>query len=260
MNERTRVERKTTTSITQAKGETKLSLSTAYDAWMGALVDEFVDAILVGDSLAVVVQGYDTTLPVTLDEIVYHTQMVVRGTQRALIIADLPFLSYETGRDDAIRSAGRCIKEGGAQAVKLEGGRSVAETVASLTAAGIPVVGHLGVQPQAIHTLGSLEPRDDEEAASNLLADAKALEQAGIFALVLELVPASLARSVTQQLTIPTIGIGSGADCDGQIQVFHDLFQLRDSLAEGLATPFCDAGTLMRDALRHYATSVRGES
>lgn len=244
-----------------AKGERKLVLATAYDAWMGALVDEHVDGILVGDSLGVVVQGHDTTLPVTLDEMVYHTRMVTRATRRALVIADLPFLAYQASVEDAMRAAGRCVKEGGAHAVKLEGGWPVADQVAALVGAGIPVAGHLGLRPQAVHALGGLEEQGDTPgAARELLEDARALEEAGAFLLVLERIPPEVARRVTAELSIPTVGIGAGPDCDGQIQVFHDLFRLREPMVPELATPFCDAGELMRDALRRWAGDVRGTS
>lgn len=254
-------ERRTTAWMAGVKGDAKLVLATAYDAWMAALVDEFVDAILVGDSLGVVVQGNDTTLPVTLDDMVYHTRLVSRVARRALVIADLPFLTYQTSVRDAMRAAGRCLKEGGAQAVKLEGGRAMADRVEALVRAGIPVVGHLGLQPQAIHAIGSWDEQAATAAAGDeLLEDARALEGAGLFLLVLERIPPELARRVTAALSIPTVGIGAGPDCDGQIQVFHDLFHLREPIAPGLATPYCDAGELLRDALRRYAEEVRGRA
>ncbi len=253
--------RRTAAWMAGSKGRRKLVLATAYDAWMGALVDEEVDGILVGDSLGVVVQGHRNTLPVTVDEIVYHTRMVTRATRRALVVADLPFLSYQSSVGDAMRAAGRCVKEGGAQAVKLEGGWPIADRVGALVGAGIPVAGHLGLQPQAIHALGGMEEQGDTpDAARELLEDARALEEAGAFAVVLERIPAALAARVTEDLSIPTVGIGAGPDCDGQIQVFHDLFGLREPMAQGLATPYCDAGETMRDALRRWAGDVRGTS
>lgn len=252
-------ERRTTAWMRASKGERKLVLSTAYDAWMAGLVDEWVDGILVGDSLGVVVQGHETTLPVTVDDVVYHTRAVTRAARRALVVADLPFLSYQTSVEDALRAAGRCVKEGRAQAVKLEGGRSVADRVEALAEAGIPVAGHLGLQPQAVHALGGMEEQGDSPAAAReLIDDARALDEAGVFLVVLERIPAALARRVTEAIAAPTVGIGAGPDCDGQIQVFHDLFRLRDPMAPGLATPRCDAGDLMREALRGWAEDVRG--
>lgn len=253
--------RRTTSWFGEAKGRTKLVLATAYDAWMAAVVDEHVDGILVGDSLGVVVQGHENTLPVTLDEILYHARMVTRAARRALVIADLPFLTYQASVEDAMRAAGRCLKEGGAQAVKLEGGWPMADTVGALVGAGIPVAGHLGLRPQAVHALGGMDEQGDTPAAAReLLEDARSLEEAGAFLLVLERIPPELARRVTEEATIPTIGIGAGPDCDGQIQVFHDLFRLRDPMVPELATPYCDAGELMRDAVRRYAEDVRGTS
>ena len=253
--------RRTAVWMHGSKGQRKLVLSTAYDAWMAALVDPYVDGILVGDSLGVVVQGHETTLPVTLDEMVYHVRAVTRVARRALVIADLPFLSYQASLDDSLRAAGRCLKEGGAQAVKLEGGWPVADRVEALVGVGIPVAGHLGLRPQAVHTLGGMEEQGGTPAAARaLLDDARALDEAGVFLLVLERVPAELARRVTETVSAPSVGIGAGPDCDGQIQVFHDLFRLREPVVPGLATPRCDAGKMMRDALRSWAEDVRGDA
>ncbi len=250
--------RTTVTRLREMKGTRPIVMITAYDAWMASVVDDAVDAILVGDSLGIVVQGHDSTLPVTLDEIIYHCRAVARGSRKALVIADLPFLSYQASVEDAIRSGGRCLKEGGAQAVKLEGGRAVLPQVKALVEQGIPVAGHLGLTPQSIHLLGGFDEQGaSDEAAREIRESAQALEEAGIFLLVLEAVPDALARSVTGSVRVPTIGIGAGPDCDGQVQIFHDLFGLGPTLAARFARRYFDAGTGMREAVMRYAEDVR---
>lgn len=215
----------TVPDFVKAKSTRKLSVLTAYDALWARLFDETdVDALLVGDSLGMVVQGLDTTLPVTLDEMIYHAKMVTRATKRALVIVDLPFMTYQVSPTQAIESAGRILKETGASAVKLEGGEAQAETIAALHRVEIPVMAHVGMRPQSVRKFGrhSAVQRD----ADQLLADAKAAEQAGAFSIVLELIPRAIASDITRQLSIPTIGIGAGPDCDGQVLVSPDMLGL----------------------------------
>lgn len=222
-------ERVTTAYFREAKRKGRpITMLTAYDYQLAKLVDAAgIDGILVGDSLGNVVLGYDSTIPVTMDDMVHHIKAVARGVSRAMVVGDLPFLSYHLSRKESLRNAGRLIQEGGAQAVKLEGGREVAETVQAMVAAGIPVMGHLGLTPQSVHQLGGYKVQGkDEAAAKKLVADAKALEEAGVFALVLECVPAPLAKMITEMLAVPTIGIGAGPHCSGQILVTHDLLGL----------------------------------
>ena len=248
----------TTSQIREMKGSSPIVMVTAYDAWMGQVVDDAGDVILVGDSLGIVVQGGENTLTVTLDEIVYHTRLVVRGTARALIVADLPFMTYQVSVEEAVRSGGRCLKDGLAQAVKLEGGRTVVPQVRAMVGHGIPVVGHLGLTPQAVHVLGGFKAQGGSAPAAQEIVDgAKALEDAGIFMLVLEAVPGDLAKRVTDSISVPTIGIGAGADCDGQVQVFHDLFALRQTPTGDWARSYVDAGQQLREAVSRYAEEVR---
>ncbi|MDP3769102.1 MAG: 3-methyl-2-oxobutanoate hydroxymethyltransferase [Dehalococcoidia bacterium] len=232
---------------------------TAYDCPSARLVDEAgADVILVGDTLGMVVLGYDTTIPVTMEEMLHHVKAVTRGAKRALVVADLPFMSYQTGPEDALRNAGRFLKEAGAQAVKLEGGASVSETVRRLVDAGIPVMGHIGLTPQSLHQFGGYKVQGKTpQAAVRLMNDALALEQAGAFAIVLELVPAPLARLISQRLRVPAIGIGAGPDCDGQVQVFHDLLGLFEGFAPKHARRYAEVGDQIRDAFAAYAADVR---
>ena len=237
----------------------KVPMLTAYDYTSARIVEEAgVPLILVGDSLGQVVLGYDSTIPVTLDDMLHHTRAVVRGTSRALVTTDLPFLTYHLDESQALYSAGRCLQEAGAQAVKLEGGVRVAPTVRRLTETGIPVMGHLGLTPQSIHQLGGYRVQGKSpEAATKLLADAVALEEAGAFCLVLELVPEPLARLVTQRLIIPTIGIGAGAACDGQVQVLHDMLGLYTQFAPRHAKRYADLARVMRGAVEQYIREVQ---
>ena len=206
---------------------------TAYDATMARLLDRAgLDALLVGDSLGMVVLGHETTLPVTLDAMIHHTSAVSRGTERALVIADMPFLSYQVTVSEAVRNAGRLLQEGGAAAVKIEGGRPVLDVVRRLVDVGIPVMGHVGVQPQSVHQLGGYAKRGTQPQDSDaIVADAEALEEAGAFAIVLESIPSELARTITARVGIPTIGIGAGPDCDGQVLVSYDMLGLFDRRA-----------------------------
>lgn len=240
----------------KAAGE-RIPMLTAYDYTTAQLVDAAgVPLILVGDSLGMVVLGYSSTVPVTLDDIVHHTRAVVRGAQRALIVGDMPFLTYTTP-EQALQTAGRLLQEGGCQAVKLEGGAAVADTVARLEAAGIPVMGHLGYTPQSEHTLGRRVQGRSVEAARQLLEDARALEAAGAFAVVLELVPEQLARAVTERLRIPTIGIGAGAGCDGQVQVLHDMLGLYTDFVPKHAKRYRQLGAEIQAAVSDYVREVR---
>jgi 3-methyl-2-oxobutanoate hydroxymethyltransferase len=240
------------------RGE-KITMLTAYDYPMARTVDEAgIDVILVGDSVGMVVLGHPTTLPVTMDDMVHHSKAVVRGVARAQVVVDLPFMSYQVGREDALRNAGRLVKEGGAEAVKMEGGHEVLDSVEALVAAGIPVMGHLGLTPQAYHRMGGyrIQARSAEEA-DRLLKDAAALERAGIFALVLEGIPAGVARRVTEALVVPTIGIGAGPFCDGQVLVTHDILGLQEDLSPKFVKRYAQGRQLFVEAMRRFADEVR---
>jgi 3-methyl-2-oxobutanoate hydroxymethyltransferase len=240
------------------RGE-KITMLTAYDYPMARAVDEAgIDVILVGDTVGMVVLGYATTLPVTTDDMVHHSQAVVRGVTRAQVVVDLPFMSYQVGREDALRNAGRLVKEGGAEAVKMEGGHAVLDSVEALVAAGIPVMGHLGLTPQAYYRMGGyrIQARSAEEA-DRLLKDAAALERAGIFALVLEGIPAGVARRVTEALAVPTIGIGAGPSCDGQVLVTHDMLGLQEDLSPKFVKRYAQGRQLFVEAMRRYGDEVR---
>jgi len=240
------------------RGE-KIVMLTAYDASMARLLDRAgVDVLLVGDSLGMVIMGCENTLPVTLEAMLHHVRAVRRGARRALVVADMPFMSYQVSVAEAVRNAGRLIQEGGASAVKLEGGRPVLDVVRRLTEIGIPVMGHLGLVPQSVHQLGGFRPRArDEREAERLLEEARELEQAGAFALVLESIPAEVARSVTQALSIPTIGIGAGPHCDGQVLVSYDVFGLYEGPLPPFVKQYARLGELMVEAARAYAEDVR---
>jgi 3-methyl-2-oxobutanoate hydroxymethyltransferase len=237
----------------------KIAVLTAYDYPFARLMDdEGVDVILVGDSVGSVVAGYDTTLPVTMDEMVYHTRAVVRGSSKALVVTDLPFLSYQVDLAEARRNAGRLIKEGGAQAVKLEGGVTMAPTIRAIVDIDIPVVGHIGLTPQSIHRMGGFKVQGKEAAQQEkLLADARAVEEAGACAVVLEAIPAELARQITTMLRIPTIGIGAGPDCDGQVLVIHDILGLCEKYSPKFVKQYADAASLIRGGIREYIKEVK---
>jgi 3-methyl-2-oxobutanoate hydroxymethyltransferase len=239
------------------RGE-KIVMLTAYDALTARLLDRSgVDAILVGDSLGMVALGYDSTLPVTLDMMVHHTGAVRRGTTRALVVADMPFMSYQVSVTEAVRNAGRLMQEGGAAAVKLEGGRPVLDVVSRLVDVGIPVMGHLGLQPQSVHQQGGYRRRATQpREAAALLEDAVALQRAGAFALVLESIPTVVAHEVTTRLEIPTIGIGAGADCDGQVLVSADMLGLADHVPP-FVEQYAQLGDTIIGAARRYADDVR---
>lgn len=237
----------------------KIVSLTACDWNMASILDSLgLELILVGDSAGMVFAGHPHTLPVTMDQMIYHTQCVSRGVRSALIIADMPFLSYQTGPADALFNAGRFLKEAGADGVKIEGGRAVADTVRRMTEAGIPVMGHLGLTPQSIRIFGGYGVRCGSPAeAARLKEDAKALEQAGAFSMVLEKIPADLAREVTESLGIPTIGIGAGPHCDGQILVTHDLLGLFESFKPRFARQYASLGKIIREAVTAYVKDVK---
>jgi 3-methyl-2-oxobutanoate hydroxymethyltransferase len=237
----------------------RISALTAYDAIIGRIFDEAgIDVLLVGDSVANVVQGHETTLPVTLDEMIYHTKAVTRTVERAMVVVDMPFMSYQVRADEAFRNAGRIMKETSASAVKLEGGIEYSETVRRMTASGIPVMGHLGLQPQSIHQYGGYRPRGTSvEEAEKIMVDAGALEEAGAFALVLEKIPADLAKRVSQMLKIPTIGIGAGPHCDGQILVYADMLGLTVDFHPRFVRRYESFADRATEAARKYADDVR---
>ncbi|MDZ7729142.1 MAG: 3-methyl-2-oxobutanoate hydroxymethyltransferase [Dehalococcoidia bacterium] len=237
----------------------RFPMVTAYDNWTARLAEQAgIPILLVGDSLGSVVMGYESTVPVTMEEILHHTRPVVRATEKAIVVADMPFMSYQADPAEAMRNAGRLLKEGGATAVKLEGGTQVAPTVRRMVDAGVPVMGHLGLTPQSVNQFGGHKVQGKTPAAAaKLISDARALEEAGAFAVVLETVPAQLAQCVSERLSIPTIGIGAGPGCDGQVQVFHDMVGIYDDQRQLKHTKrYATVGSIMRDALREYAQEV----
>jgi 3-methyl-2-oxobutanoate hydroxymethyltransferase len=235
----------------------KLIVVTAYDALFTRIVEQAgIEAILVGDSLGVVVQGNATTLSVTMDDMLYHTKLVAGAAQRALVIGDMPFMSYQASHEDALRNAGRFL-QAGAQAIKLEGGAVVVDRVAAMTSIGIPVMGHLGMTPQSVHRYGGYKVQGKEsDHALVLLNDAKALEAAGAFAIVLEAIPAELAKTITEQVAIPTIGIGAGPHCDGQVLVLYDLLGLFDEFVPKFVKSYAHLKADALQALRRYKEEV----
>ncbi|MBX6351893.1 MAG: 3-methyl-2-oxobutanoate hydroxymethyltransferase [Thermoflavifilum sp.] len=249
----------TTRKLVQMKqaGE-RIAMITAYDYPIARLLDEAgVHMLLVGDSLGMVVQGHDSTIPVTLDHMVYHASLVSRAAERALVVADLPFLTYQVSAEQALQSAARLMQEGGAHAVKLEGGGEMAHTVRRLVDSGIPVMGHLGLTPQSVHALGGFTVQGrTRNAAERLLADAMALEEAGAFSLVLEMVPAEVAGLIRRKLTIPVIGIGAGPDCDGQVLVFHDMMGLTSGYIPRHNKVYAQLADVIRQAAAAYCTEV----
>jgi|SRR5579862_6732357 len=238
----------------------KIVMLTAYDAWMARLLaaDAGVDMLLVGDSVGMVELGYETTLPVTMSDMVRHTRAVRAGAPEALIVADMPFLSHQIGITQAMRNAGRLMQQGAASAVKLEGGGPAAATVERIVSSGIPVMGHLGLLPQSVHQQGGFRRQaTNPEAQLQLVADSVALENAGAFALVIECVPADVAGEVTRRLHIPVIGIGSGPDCDGQVLVTHDILGLSGDAKPPFARQYVDVGRAIRDAVKCFSADVR---
>jgi 3-methyl-2-oxobutanoate hydroxymethyltransferase len=254
------VETVTVASLRARKpGGAKITVVTAYDVTFARLADRAeIDVILVGDSLGMVVQGLPNTLPVTLDEMIYHARAVVRGTTRAHVVVDLPFMSYQASVEDGMRAAGRMLKEGGAAAVKVEGGEEVAPLVARLSAAGVPVMGHVGLTPQSVHQMGGfrVQGRTDVQRAK-ILGGARALADAGAYAIVLEGMPVPLASEVTAAVSIPTIGIGAGPGCDGQVLVMHDLLGLDVAWSPKFARRYAELGREVEHAFAQYAEDVR---
>lgn len=240
------------------KGE-KLSMLTAYDYSTAKLIDEAgVNSILIGDSLGNVILGYEDTISVTMEDMIHHCAAVARGAKNALIVCDMPFMSYQTSVYDAVVNAGRLMKEGRAQAVKLEGGKEVCPQVKAIVDAGIPVCGHLGLTPQSINAFGGFKVQAKTEAAAKkLIEDAKALEEAGVFAMVLECVPAKIAELVTEKVSVPTIGIGAGNVCDGQVLVYQDMLGMFSDFTPKFVKRFADIGTIMRDAFAAYDREVK---
>jgi len=252
--------RKTILDIRLMKEEqSKITVLTAYDYPFAQLMDRVgIDMILVGDSVGSVFSGYDNTLPVTVEEMLYHTRAVVRGSEQALIVTDMPFMSYQIDERDARFNAGRLIKEGGAQAVKLEGGEHMAATIRAIVDIDIPVVGHIGLTPQSIHRMGGFRVQGrEEEQARKILADAKAVEAAGAFAMVLEGIPRDLAKAVTESVSIPTIGIGAGSDCDGQVLVIHDILGLCDKYSPKFVKRYADISTTISAGIEQYIKDVK---
>ncbi len=244
--------------IKKKQEKKKITMLTAYDYPFAKMVDEAeIDAILVGDSLAMVVQGLENTLPVTMDEMIYHTKMVSRAVSRAMVIGDMPYLSYQISIEDAVRNAGKFLKDGGAQGVKLEGGREVEDRVKAMTRAEIPVMAHIGLTPHAIHRMGGYKIQGKtEEAAQRLIDDAKILEDAGAFSVLLEAIPADLAARITEALTIPTIGIGAGPLCDGQILVLHDVLGLFERFLPRFAKRYVNLKEDALIAMKQYKEEV----
>ncbi|MCL6454081.1 MAG: 3-methyl-2-oxobutanoate hydroxymethyltransferase [Alicyclobacillus sp.] len=241
----------------KADGE-RIAMITAYDYPTAALLDEAgIHVLLVGDSLGMVVQGHATTVPVTLDDVVYHASLVSRAAKRALVVADLPFLTAHLSQDEVLRAAGRLLQEGGAQAVKMEGGKELAPLVTALVTAGIPVMAHIGLLPQSVHALGGFAVQGRTlEAAERMREDALALEAAGAFAVVIEMVPAEIAAWISGQLRIPTIGIGAGPGCDGQVLVFHDMMGLTSGYIPKHNKPYANLGQVVTEAAKAYLADV----
>ena len=246
----------TVPNFVKAKSEgRKLTMLTAYDfTWAGLFDAAGVDSILVGDSLGMVIQGHSTTLPVTLDEIIYHAKCVTRAVRQALVIVDMPFLSFQVSPSQAVENAGRILKETGAAAVKLEGGENQARTITALAEADIPVMAHVGLKPQSVHKFGGMKVQRDEY---RLLADARAAQEAGAFGVLLELIPREIAAQITRELTVPTIGIGAGPDCDGQVLVSYDMLGLTDGFHPKFVKHFAELRTEATRAAQQYVAEVR---
>jgi 3-methyl-2-oxobutanoate hydroxymethyltransferase len=241
------------------RGE-KIAMLTAYDATFARLLDEAgADVLLVGDSVGMVVQGHDTTLPVTLEEIAYHCRAVTRGARRAHVVGDMPFMSYQASWEQGMTNAGKLMKEGSCHSVKLEGGAVHAELVHRLVNAGIPVMGHIGLTPQSYHQLGGFKVQGREVGGrERLLSDARTLEQAGVYAIVLEAIPADIAREITESVAVPTIGIGAGTGCDGQVLVSYDALGMDESFKPRFVRRYATLGATIKDAIAHYVADVRG--
>lgn len=253
----------TVTTFKDAKKQgKKLTMLTAYDYSTAKLFDEAgVDSMLVGDSLGMTMLGYDSTLPVTMEDMIHHTKAVVRGAKNALVVGDMPYMSYHLSVQQAVENAGRFIKEAGAQAVKLEGGAAFCPEIEAMTRASIPVVGHLGLTPQSINAFGGFKVQGkSEEAARKIIEDAQALEAAGAFAIVLECVPAKLAEIITAKIAVPTIGIGAGAGCDGQVLVYQDMLGMYDNFTPKFVRKFAEVGAMMKQGVQEYCAAVQDSS
>ena len=254
--------RVTTATIRNKKAkQEKISMLTSYDYSTAGLVDQAgLDMILVGDSLGNVVLGYENTLAVTMDDMVHHTRAVVRGTKNAMVVADMPFLSYHVSTKEAVRNAGRFIQEGGAQAVKLEGGVERVEAVKAILDAQIPVMGHIGLTPQSVNQFGGFKVQGkDLETARKLLRDAQALDKAGVFSIVLECVPSALAKKITEEVSVPTIGIGAGPDCDGQVLVINDMLGMYSGHVPKFVKKYANVAEIITNAFKEYVEDVKGE-
>jgi 3-methyl-2-oxobutanoate hydroxymethyltransferase len=250
--------RMTVPGIRERKGKEKLTMLTAYDFTMAGLVDGAgIDMILVGDSLGQVVLGYDSTVPVTVDEMILHTRSVTRAARQSLVVIDMPFLSYHVSIEDARRNAGRMMKESGAAAVKLEGGVRMRDTIRALVDIEVPVMGHIGLTPQSIHRMGGYKVQGKGGEAADLINDAKAVEEAGAFGVVLECVPRQLAKEITEILSIPTIGIGAGPDCDGQVLVIHDLLGLLGEFRPKFVKQYANLRGDVEKAVQRYIEEVQ---
>lgn len=241
------------------KSGEKISALTAYDFTMASLMDKAgVDLILIGDSCGNVIAGYDTTIPVELEDIIYHTRSVKRGVERAFVVADMPFMSFQESPEQALRNAGKLMKKGRAEAVKLEGGQHMAETIGKITKSGIPVLGHLGLTPQSVYAFGGYQVQGKgKNQAEKLKDDALALQKAGAFAIVLEKIPAQLAGEISESLKIPTIGIGAGSGCDGQILVSYDMLGLNEKFNPKFLRKYADLATEIKGAVRNYTNDVK---
>jgi 3-methyl-2-oxobutanoate hydroxymethyltransferase len=253
-------EKVTVPEIIKMKGRgQRITCLTAYDYCFSRILDQAgVDILLVGDSLATVIQGHPNTLPVTLDEMIYHTRAVARGRSRALVVGDMPFLSFQVGKEQAKQNAGRFLKEAGAEAVKLEGGVAIGETIEAIVRIGIPVMGHIGLTPQSLNQFGGYKVRGkDKKQREAVMRDALAVQDAGAFSVVLEGMPMDLAKEITERLTIPTIGIGAGADCDGQVLVLHDMLDLFDDFTPKFVKRYARLKALIDEAVKNYIREVR---
>ncbi|MFZ4621214.1 MAG: 3-methyl-2-oxobutanoate hydroxymethyltransferase [Bacteroidota bacterium] len=251
----------TKTILAMKKKREKIAMLTAYDYTTARMLDESgIDVILVGDSVANVFQGLETTIPVTVDEIIYHTKVVRRGVKRAMLVADMPFMSYQVDIKEAVRNCGRMLKESGAEAVKMEGGKRIVPLIEQLVDIGIPVMGHLGLTPQSIYKFGTYEVRAKETAeAQQLIADAKALDKAGVFAIVLEKIPDGLAAKVTKAVSCATIGIGAGPACDGQVLVTNDMLGMNEQFRPRFVRQYANLTDSMRNAFKSYSSDVKGK-
>jgi 3-methyl-2-oxobutanoate hydroxymethyltransferase len=253
------IKRITTETVRSMKGKEKISMLTSYDYTLAQMVDAGgIDVILVGDSASNVMAGHETTLPITLDQMIYHAQSVVRGAQRCLVVVDLPFGTYQSDPQRALDSAVRIMKESGAHAIKLEGGREVQKSIQKIVNAGIPVMGHLGLTPQSIYQFGTYKVRAKEDAeAEKLLDDAKLMEELGVFSLVMEKIPADLAKKVTESISIPTIGIGAGPNCDGQVLVLHDMLGMTHEFKPKFLRQYLNLNEEITNAVQRYVADVK---